>query len=86
MYIIVLSDKFQKQISALAKSDPVIKRRLTKILNLLTQDVDHPSLRLHKLSGQDYWSISVTKSIRIISYIENDKVYLLQIGKHEEVY
>jgi len=86
MYNLVLSDKFQKQIKQVVKSNPQIKPRLAKSFELLRKNINHPSLRLHKLSGQNNWSISVTKSIRIIAHIEKDIIYLLRIGTHDEVY
>lgn len=86
MYVIVLSEAFQKQAKQLSTKDPRIKTRLQKTLGFLQKDIRHPSLRLHKLSGMHNWSISVTNSIRIIAHIEENTVYLLRIGKHEEVY
>lgn len=63
-----------------------MKTRIAKTLSLMRKDIHHPSLRLHKLSGQNNWSISVTKSIRIIANIVGHNIYLLRVGKHEEVY
>lgn len=45
-----------------------------------------PSLRLHKLSGQVTYSISVTMSIRMIVVFRGDDIHLLRIGTHEDVY
>ena len=86
MYELVLSDKFQKQIKQIIKSNPKVKPRLAKTFELLRKNINHPSLRLHKLSGQNPWSISLTKSIRIIVHIEDNQIYLLRIGTHDEVY
>ena len=86
MYELVLSNKFQKQIKQIVKSNPRIKPRLAKTFELLRENVSHPSLRLHKLSGQNNWSVSVTRSIRIIVHIEDSQIYLLRIGTHDEVY
>lgn len=86
MYDLILSVRFQKQLKKLISRDSGVKARISKSLKTLLTDIDHPSLRLHKLSGRDNWSISMTKSIRIILHIEGNKIYLLEIGKHEEVY
>ncbi|MEK7457951.1 MAG: hypothetical protein AAB612_00470 [Patescibacteria group bacterium] len=45
-----------------------------------------PSLRLHRLSGQSVYSISVTMSIRMIVAFRGDDIHLLRIGTHEDVY
>lgn len=52
----------------------------------MRNDLKHPSLRWHKLEGSRYYSISVDMSVRIIVAIDEDEIYLLRIGKHEEVY
>jgi addiction module RelE/StbE family toxin len=86
MYNLVLSQKFQKQIKQVVRSNPQIKPRLAKTFELLRKKINYPSLRLHKLSGQNNWSVSVTRNIRIILHIEEDNIYLLRIGTHDEVY
>lgn len=86
MYSLVLSVRFQKELAKITTSDAGIKKRIAKVFRLLNTDIDHPSLRLHKLSGLDNWSVSVTRSIRIIFHIEKDSILLLSVGKHEEVY
>lgn len=48
-----------------------------------------PSLKTHKLSGRlkDYWSFSVEYDLRIIFYFsDKQKVVLIDIGTHKEVY
>jgi mRNA-degrading endonuclease YafQ of YafQ-DinJ toxin-antitoxin module len=86
VYKIVLGSKFEQQLRNLSRHDRRYLIKIRKIVDLLEQDVDHPSLRLHKLSGTKWHSISVNKSIRILLLIENDIIFLLKIGKHEEVY
>jgi len=86
MNTLILSDKFQRQLKSLIKGNSRLKDQVFKAVNLLRTDVNHPSFRLHKLSGQDNWSISVTKSIRIILHWEKENIFLLRVGKHEDVY
>ena len=86
MYILSFSDKFQKQVKKLIKANPSLKSQIRKTVRLLAKDINHPSLRLHKLSGEKYWSISVNKRIRIIASWSEDRLNLLRIGTHEEVY
>jgi len=49
-------------------------------------DLKHPSLRIHKLKGVDVYSASVDMKIRILFMIDGDKIHLLEIGNHDEVY
>lgn len=86
MYKVIFGSKFDQQIRSLAKRDRKYKVKIRKVVDLLETDIDHPSLRLHKLSGTKYFSISVDKSVRIILSIEKNTIFLLKIGKHEEVY
>lgn len=86
MYHLVLSEKFSKQIGRLSLSDRKLKLQIKKTLILLNANWEHPSLRMHKLSGRNIWSISVNRSIRIIAKLEKNLLFLLEIGKHEDVY
>jgi mRNA-degrading endonuclease YafQ of YafQ-DinJ toxin-antitoxin module len=86
MSTIILFDKFQKELKSVVKGNSKLKNQIHKTVNLLQKNIDHPSLRLHKLSGQNNWAISVTKSIRIIMHWEKETLYLLRVGKHEDVY
>lgn len=86
MYKIILSSKFDQDVRKLTRYDQKYKAKLQKTINLLELKVDQPSLRLHKLSGTNFYSVSIDKSIRIILSIEGNNVFLMKIGKHEDVY
>jgi addiction module RelE/StbE family toxin len=57
-------------------------------LFIMSQDINHPSLKLHKLKGalSSYHAISIEYDLRIILEISNDKIILIDIGTHDEVY
>jgi len=86
MYTLSVSKKFQRQLNKLSRQNPKLKTRVSKTLLLLIKDLKHPSLRLHKLSGKNTWSVSVSMSLCIIIGIRNKKIYLLRIGSHNEIY
>jgi len=86
MYELIFSDRFQKQLRASVKGNNTLKNQVLKTVSFLHLDVNHPSLRLHKLSGQNNWSVSVNKSIRVILHLKENKIFLLDIGKHEDLY
>lgn len=83
---LVFSKDFIKNHKKLATSNISLKKQSRKILIYLAEGAKHQSLRLHKLSGKDIWSVSVNKSIRIIFQIEGDVIYIIDIGKHEDIY
>ncbi|KKQ92754.1 MAG: hypothetical protein UU16_C0057G0015 [Candidatus Woesebacteria bacterium GW2011_GWA2_40_7] len=86
MYRIVLSENFQKELKKNIKKDPKLWSKVVKTLKFLSKDINHLSLRLHKLSGKENWSISVSKSYRIMFNIENDILFCAKFGTHDEVY
>jgi mRNA-degrading endonuclease YafQ of YafQ-DinJ toxin-antitoxin module len=85
---LVFTTRFDRDLKRLVKVNPPIKFRVEKTLKLLSQDINHPSLRVHKLSGkQNVWSVSVTMSIRIILKMRSSQeIRLFRIGTHEDVY
>lgn len=81
-----LTDSFEKEFVKVTKGNIILKRKIIKQLGIVARNPKHPSLRLHKIEGEDYWSISVDKSIRILIIFEGDIIYAYHIGKHEDVY
>lgn len=86
MYQIILSSAFQRQLKRLIKQNPRLKTKIAKIFKNLNKDVNHPSLKLHKLSGENNWAVSVTKGIRAIIHLEGKQIFCLRIGTHDQVY
>ncbi len=86
MHKIVLSKNFRRELERKVKQDPELWTRVSKTLILLAKDLKHPSLRLHKLSGKNNWSVSISKSYRIVLSIENGVIYCTKFGTHDEVY
>lgn len=80
------SSKFERAYKKLVQRNPQLTKKMMKTVNLMKNDLDHPSLRLHKLAGYQIYSVSVDMSIRIIFHLKSDIIYLLNIGTHEEVY
>ena len=83
---LVFSSVFQRQLKKLVKKNPKLKNKISKTLKILIKNIHHSSLRLHKLSGKNNWSVSVTTNIRIIIHFERNKIYCLRIGTHDQVY
>jgi mRNA-degrading endonuclease YafQ of YafQ-DinJ toxin-antitoxin module len=86
MYQLVLSSAFQRQLKRFVKRNPSLKAKVNRVFKYLIKDVAHPSIKLHKLSGKNNWSISVTHDIRIIIHLEGNKIFCLRIGSHDRVY
>jgi len=82
MYEIYFSRNFDKNLKRLVKNNLKLKVKIRKQIDLLSNDPKHPSLRLHKLSGENNWSISVTNEIRIIFTIEKKIGFSLTESGH----
>lgn len=83
---LVPSIRFTRDLKKLEKKNERLKQAIRKTMAHIQENPGHPSLRLHKLSGESVYSISVTMSIRMIVAFRGDDIHLLRIGTHEEVY
>ena len=90
MYEIIFTKKYEKRSIKFFKKHSNLKTKYVKVINILKQNPYHPSLRLHKLQGamRDYYSISLDLEYRIIIdfVVVDKKIYLIDIGTHNEVY
>jgi addiction module RelE/StbE family toxin len=83
-----LSKEVIKKLEKIHKQDKKLSTKIEKQLTIFAQNPKHPSLRLHKLSGelQNLWSISITKEVRMVYIKSDNEAYFTDIGTHEEVY
>lgn len=84
-----ISPLVQKKIINIQRKDKKLANRIEKQILLFEENPKHPSLRVHKLSGnrENMWSISITMSVRMVYLlIEDDQALFIEIGTHEQVY
>ena len=77
------------KIIPLPKKDKKLANRVEKQLSLFQNNPKHPSLRLHKLTGnfENRWSISITINVRMVYLkLEENVAYFIAIGTHDQVY
>ncbi|HHH52540.1 MAG TPA: plasmid stabilization protein [Bacteroidetes bacterium] len=90
MFEVILSDHYKKIANKFLRKHPEIYPQYKKTLLTLRSNPYHPSLRLHKLQGklQDYYSVSINLQYRIMLdfIIKGDKIILIDIGKHDQMY
>ena len=86
MYEVVLPERFRKSWEKENKRNPKLWLKVRKTLRLLSSDIKHPSLKLHKLSGLEYWSVSIDKSYRIKIKITDKYIFCVKFGTHDEIY
>ena len=85
---IQFSEEVDHELKKIKQKDQLLTKRIEKQLVLFQENPRHPSLRLHKLSGElsELWSISISKSIRMVYIQDEDIAYFVDIGSHDEVY
>ncbi len=89
-YEIVFTEGYTRRAIRFLRKHPELRGQYQKTLELLELNPSHPSLRLHKLSGRlsGLHSVSINMSYRITLefLIEGDRLLLINVGKHEDVY
>jgi len=80
---------FARDFKKILKKNPDLKEKLQKALELFVNDPYHPLLGTHKLSGKlrGHHAFGLGYDCRVvIKFIDKEKVALISVGKHEEVY
>lgn len=90
MYKLIITESYQRRAKKFFAKHPEILKQYEKILKILCLNPQHPSLRLHKLSGRlaGLSSVSINISYRLIIHflIKDDQIIPIYIGSHDEVY
>lgn len=86
MHEVVITDACNKQLKKLKQQQPHISPKIIQALDLLRTDPHHPSLKLHKLSGRNNWSVRITGNLRLILRWDHSYLFVIQVGTHDEVY
>jgi len=89
MIQVAFSSSFKRSFGKRIKGRGAWEDRFWERLEVLMRDPFDPRLRTHKLSGalKEMWSFSVEHDLRVLFYFAGDqKVVLVNIGTHDEVY
>ena len=90
MYEIIQTEKYKKRAIKFFKKHKTLLPKYEKCIAHLESNPFHPSLRLHKLKGElrDFYSVSIDMEYRIIIdfVIVDDRIILIDIGSHDEIY
>ena len=82
------SKDFLKSFKIRILPNQALLKKFEKRLILFQKNPGSPLLRNHKLAGSksDYRSFSITGGIRVIYVVNENTVYFLDIGTHNQVY
>jgi addiction module RelE/StbE family toxin len=90
MYKLVITESYKKRAGKFFAKHSEILKQYEKVLKLLCINPEHPSLRLHKLSGRltGLFSVSINISYRIIIHfiIRDNQIVPIDVGAHDDVY
>jgi len=76
------------ELKKIKQKQPQLFKKIQKQLKLFKENIQHPSLRTHKLKGNlsDTWSISIEGNVQLIYTIKNNEAIFFKIGNHDDVY
>jgi mRNA-degrading endonuclease YafQ of YafQ-DinJ toxin-antitoxin module len=90
LYKLIFTEQYVKRAVRFLKRHPELEKQYLKTLQLLELNPNHPSLRLHALSGrlQGLYSVSINLSYRITLelLIHDEEIILVNVGDHDVVY
>jgi mRNA-degrading endonuclease YafQ of YafQ-DinJ toxin-antitoxin module len=88
VYNLLFPESYTKKEIDFLKKHPELIERHKKVLKLLELDINYPSLRLHKLSGnlKDYYSVSINLTYRIIFKLIDRNILLVDVNTHDSIY
>jgi mRNA-degrading endonuclease YafQ of YafQ-DinJ toxin-antitoxin module len=77
---------FDKNLSKRIKKNSQLKNKIKKQIELLKENLRHPSLKLHKLSGEraQEYSFWIEGNLRITFMIIDDVILFTDIITHDE--
>ena len=85
----IWDERFKRCYRKKIRENDKLRRRFWTRMEMFLRNPFSPQLRTHKLSGQleGQWAFSVDADCRVIfEFIGEDKVLLIDIGSHDEVY
>lgn len=89
MIELVWYKSFARAFKKVIKKNPELKDKLQDALEIFVNEPYHPILGTHKLSGKlkGHHAFILGYDCRVVfKFIDKEKVALISIGKHEEVY
>ena len=94
MRTLIWGSTFVRAFKRMVRKSPTLRQDIEETLRLLQEDPFAPRLATHKLKGKlaGSWACSVGYDLRIVfdfvksSEQQEDDIFLLEVGTHDEVY
>lgn len=80
--------RFNKHFKERIKSNPPLFKRFRERVNLFSKAPNDPILKDHPLKGakRNLRAFSVAGDIRVVYYKNQDNIYFIDVGTHNQVY
>jgi mRNA-degrading endonuclease YafQ of YafQ-DinJ toxin-antitoxin module len=87
-YKLYATNTFSRKLKAFLKSHPELEETVKDKFDEIIINPFSSKLKAHKLYGKlkNEWSVSLTYEHRILFVIQQNNIYLTNIGTHDEVY
>lgn len=89
-YSLIYTDSYIKRARKFLKKHPDLASQYEKTLKILEINPQHPSLRLHQLTGRlnnlQSISINISYQITLEFYFVDKEIILVNVGHHDDVY
>ena len=88
MYKIYITKTFERRLKTFVKKHPERESEIKNRLDMLIHNPFVPELKTHKLSValKKQFAVWLTYEYRILFVLKKDKIYLTNIGSHDEIY
>ena len=85
---IVYHTNFRRNFKKRIAPNSTLTEKFQKRLEILLENPNSPQLKNHRLIGSKnkYSAFSVSGNVRVVYRIENDTLFLYDIGTHNQVY
>ena len=80
---------FKRSYKKRVRNNSRLKKKFWEKMEIFLENPFSPQLRTHKLSGKlaGQWAFSVDDDCRIVfEFVGEDRVLLIDVGSHDEVY
>lgn len=84
---VILADPLKKKLKDKKALPQQIKEKFYWCIEMLFENDNHPSLHNKKIQGtENYWEFSITMNYRCVYRKDQDTAFILEVGKHEDVF
>jgi addiction module RelE/StbE family toxin len=89
LHSLIWDSAFKNRYKKVVANNPRLKKNFWEKMELFADNPYNSQLKTHKLSGKlkNYWALSLEYDCRVVfEFKDGDKILLIDIGSHNEVY